>query len=99
MKIDHVLAKADQHLRSSLSSDAAVDVRLAGKVLVNAPQIGDGVAEEDNAILSGCRRLEGGVGFAIACELAKIVGENGDAGGAVLVETREAGGRDSRLGR
>jgi hypothetical protein len=53
MKIDYILAEADQHLRRGLASDAAVDVGLAGKIFVEMPDVGDGVAEEDDAVLAG----------------------------------------------
>ena len=71
MKIDHILAEADQHLRRGLPADAAVDVRLAGKIFVQMPDIGDGVAEEHDSILSRRGWLERGVGLTIACQLPK----------------------------
>ena len=57
MKINHVLAEADEHLRRGLASDAAVEVGLAGKILVEMPDVGDGVAEEDDAVLARRGRL------------------------------------------
>jgi hypothetical protein len=41
MQVDDVLAEADEHLRSGLAANAAVDVRLAGERLVEAPAVGD----------------------------------------------------------
>jgi hypothetical protein len=79
MKIDHILAEAHQHLRRGLAADAAVDVGLAGKIFVEMPDVGDGVAEEDDAILAGGGRFERGVGVAVARQLAEIIGEDGDA--------------------
>ena len=97
MQIDHILAKADQHLGRGLPVDAAVDVRLAGKIVFQLPVVGDGVAEEHDSILAGRGRLEGGVGLAIAFEFSEIVGVDGDARGAVLIEIGGAGGRDAGL--
>src|SRR5579863_1986574 len=91
---DYVLAEADQHLRGGLASDAAVEVGLAGEIFVEVPDVGDGIAEEYDAVLAGRGRLEGSVGVAVAGELSEIVGENGDARGPVLVEAGESGGRD-----
>src|SRR5258708_4599860 len=84
MKINHVLPEADEHLRRGLASDAAVDVGLAGKVFLKMPDVGDRVAEEYGAVLAGRRRLEGGVGLAIAGEFAEVVAKGGSFGGAVL---------------
>jgi len=52
-------------LRGGLTSDAAVDVGLAGEILIEVPNVGDGVAEEDDAILSGRGRGQFFVGFVI----------------------------------
>ncbi len=62
-------------MRCGLASDATVDVGLAGKIFVEVPQFGDGVAEEDDAVLAERRRFEGGVGGAIAAEFAEIVAQ------------------------
>ena len=62
------------------------------------PDISDGVAKKNNAILAGRGRFEGGIGIAVAGELAEIIGVDGDAGGAVLIETGKAGGGDRRRG-
>ena len=98
MQIDHVLPETHQHLRRSLSSYAAVDVSLAGEIFVEMPDVGDGISEEDNAILAGRGRFEGGIGFAVAGELSEIVSEDRNARGAVLVEPSESGGRNGGLG-
>src|SRR5580700_2085093 len=95
---DYVLAKAAQHLRCGLASDPAVEVGLAGEIFVEVPDVGDGVSEENDAVLAGCGRLEGGVGVTVAGELSEIVGEDGDAPGAVLVEAGESGGGDGGRG-
>jgi hypothetical protein len=52
MKVDHV-AEADKHLRRGQASDAAVDVGLARKIFVEMPDVGDGISEEDDAVLAG----------------------------------------------
>jgi len=51
---DHIRKHTHQHLRSSLSADAAVYVGLAGKVLGEFPTVGDGIAEKYYA--AGLRR-------------------------------------------
>ena len=100
MKIDHILAKANQHLRRGLPANAAIDVRLAGKIFVEMPDVGDRVAEKDDAILSGRGRLECGIGLAVAGQLAEVIGEDGDARSAVLIETSKTSGRESKaIGR
>jgi hypothetical protein len=66
VQLDHILTKAHQHLRSGLPVDAAVDVRLAGKIIRELPIVGDGVAEEDDAILSRLRESQRRIGVAIA---------------------------------
>ena len=55
---DHVGTKADQHLRSGLSADAAVQVRLAWEELAAvllSPAIGDGIAHEHHGRSGGSR--------------------------------------------
>ena len=51
-QVDDVGAEANQHLGRSLSADAAIDVGLAGEGLVELPDVGDGVAHEDDAVLT-----------------------------------------------
>ncbi len=97
MKLDHVLAEADQHLRRGLASDAAVEVGLTGKIFIDLPEVGDGVAEEDDAVLADAGGLEGGVGVTVAGEFAEIIGVDCDAGGSVLIEAGVAGGGDGGL--
>src|SRR5208283_5363713 len=87
MQIDYVLAKAHQHLWRGLPIDAAIDVRFARKIVRQLPVVGDGIADEDDAILSGRWLSKRSVGFAIAFQFAEIVGVYGDARGAVLIET------------
>ena len=36
LQIDHILTEADQHLRSGLPADPAIDVRLTGKMIPRA---------------------------------------------------------------
>ena len=97
MQVNYILAEAHQHLRRGLPADAAVEVGLAGERVFELPDIGDGISEEDDAVLSGRGRLEGGVGVAVAGELAVVVGEDRDARGPVLVEAGEAGRWDGGL--
>src|SRR5271154_5559006 len=75
MKIDHILAEADEHLRRRLASNAAVDVRLARKIFVEMPDISDGVAEKDGTILARSGRLDRGVGGTVAAEFAEVVAQ------------------------
>ena len=58
------------------------------------PDLGDRIAEEDDAALASSGRLERSIGLAIADKLAVVVGEHGDTRRTVLVETSEASGRD-----
>ena len=97
MQVNHILAEADQHLRRGLSADAAVQVRLAGEIVLELPDVGDGIAEKDDAVFAGRGRLEGGVGVTVAGELAEVVGKDGDARGPILVEAGEAGGGNGGL--
>ncbi|MGB5153889.1 MAG: hypothetical protein WBN74_09600 [Candidatus Sulfotelmatobacter sp.] len=61
------------------------------------PDVGDGVAEEDYAILARRRRLEGGVGGAVAAEFAEIVAQRGLLGVAVFLQGLVRGEGWSRL--
>src|SRR5258708_9156679 len=94
LKIDYVGAKRDPHLAVGLSVDAAIHIGLAGKVLRDGPDVGDGVAEKNNPLLSGGGRLQRGIGVTIAPEFAEIVGQNGGFRKPVLVQT--LGGRRAR---
>ena len=98
MEIDYILLKADEHLRSSLSVDTAVDVGLAGKIVWKLPVVGDGVAEKHDAIFFWSGQCECGIGLAVAFQFSEVVGVDGDAGGAVLIEIGVAGGGDRLLG-
>ena len=97
MQINYILTETDQHLRRGLSADAAVEVRLAGEIFLKLPDVGDGIAKEDDAVLAGRGRLEGGIGVAVAGELAEVVGIDGDARGPVLIEAGKAGGGNGGL--
>src|ERR1700692_310044 len=97
MKLNHVLPKADEHLRRGLSADTTIDVGLARKIFIEVPKVGDRVAEENDAVLAGRGRLERGVSFTKARELTKVVGKNRDSRSPVSVQTGIAGGRNVRL--
>src|SRR5205807_9160729 len=56
LQVDDVLAKTHEHLWSRLATDAAIDVGLAGKGFVEVRHVGDGVSEEDYAVVAGRRR-------------------------------------------
>ena len=62
-EVDDVLLEAYEHLRRGLAADAAVDVGLAGEegagVGAASPVVGDGVAEEDDALFTGGRGRAG----------------------------------------
>ena len=51
MQVDHVGLEALEHFSGGLPGDAAVDVIAVGEIFVEAPEIGDRVAEEDHARL------------------------------------------------
>src|SRR5580704_2327585 len=85
-QIDDVRPEANQHLRRSLSANAAIDVGLAGEVLLELPDVGDRVAHENDACLIFRRGSELGVGFAIATEVAEVVHPKLDQTLAVLLE-------------
>src|SRR5258706_6604810 len=97
MKLDHVLPEANEHLRRRLASDAPVDVRLAGKIFVEMPDVGDGVAEEDYAVLVGSGGLEGGVGLAVAGEFTEIIEQRGRLRLAPLLKRLVRGESGTRL--
>jgi hypothetical protein len=97
LEVEHILAEAHQHLRRGLPADAPVEVRLAGEVVAEFPAIGDGIAEEHDAVLGGRRRLESSVGVAVACELTVIVSKDGNARGPILIKAGKAGGRNGGL--
>src|SRR4029077_19657362 len=63
VQVDHVLAEAEQHLRRGLAADAAIDVGLAGKRLIELPALSNGVTEENDALLSFSRSREPSVGL------------------------------------
>src|SRR5215472_17891955 len=92
LEIDHILTVANQHLGSRLSANAAINVRLRRKEILQLPVVGNGIAEEYDTILSrfGCAQRP--IGILIASELSEVVGEHGYARGAVLIESGESGG-------
>src|SRR6185503_19069421 len=92
----HVLSEAHQHLGGRLGADAAIHVWLARKRLVQAPEIGDRVAEEDDAVLGGGRRWQCRIRRAIPCALAVVVRVHGDTRGAVAIKPWEPRGRNRR---
>jgi len=51
MQIDHILTETHQHLWRSLTTNTAVDIRLARGNNCRASAVGDGVSEEDYAVL------------------------------------------------
>ena len=76
LQVDHVGEHADQHLRSGLTADAAVDVRLAGERLIQVPSNGDGISHEDDALGIGGLLLEflvGGVELAEHVPVAELI--------------------------
>ena len=87
LEVDDVLAEADEHLRSSLSTDAAVDISLAGEIFVELPDVGDGISEEDDAVLIRGGRLEGSIGRAVAAEFSEVIAKDGSFVSAVLFES------------
>ena len=73
MMRDHVGTEADQHLRSGLSADPAIQIRLAWEELAAiqlAPTIGNGIAHEYNG-----RTADGGVVGAIPAQVRPILQE------------------------
>ena len=94
LKTDDVLPEANEHLRGRLSSDAAVDVRLPGKELVEAPQIGDRIAEEHDTLLVCRRHLQCGVGGTISRAFSIVVRVHGDARCPVSIQARKSSRRN-----
>lgn len=70
---DDVLPEAKKHLRRRLRADPAIDGGLAGEMLFEIPAFGDGISEKDDAVFARARRLERGVGGAVARQGAVIV--------------------------
>src|SRR5207245_8200198 len=96
MQIDHILPEPHQHLGSGLPADTAVDVGLAGEIILQLPDVGDRITEEYDSILACGRGAELRVGLAITRQLSVVVGEYGDTRRAVLIEPREAGAGNGR---
>ncbi len=73
---DDIGAETDEHLRSGLAADAAVDVRLAGKEAAEFwanPGVGDGVAHEDDALFGFGGRFYRGVGVVVAGDVGPVL--------------------------
>ena len=77
LQVDHVLAEPDKHLWRCLSANSAIDVRLAGEVLVQRPAIGNGISKEHHALFSGSGRFELRIGIAVARQFTEIVPQLG----------------------
>ena len=86
VEVDDVRTKANEHLRCGLPADAAVNVGLAGERLVELPDVGDGVAHEDDAVFVGVAQAKLGVGLTIAAEIAEIIHPLLDESLAILLK-------------
>ena len=93
LEIDHVREHTHQHLRSSLSADAAVHVGLTWKVLGEFPTVSDGIAEEYHAAGVWRQLLEPLVVGVVAAELIpvlQLIGEGFGGGRQAAVGTRRS---------
>ena len=85
-EVDDIGEKPDEHLRSGLAADAAIDVGFAGERFEEFPAVGDGVSVENDAAGLG---LEFGVIGVIAAELIPVL---------ELVGEGLGGGRQAAVG-
>ena len=72
LEIDDIGLHAAQHLAGDLAADAAIDEIAAGEVFVQAPAIGDGIAQEHDALLVRHRLGEPRIGFRIAPQVVAV---------------------------
>ena len=73
LQVDHIGIHANQHLRRGLPADAAVHIRLAGKVLLQPPEVGDRVAHEHDSLRVSGLFLQFFVGLMISAELVPVL--------------------------
>src|ERR1700693_1543888 len=77
MELNYVGTKTNQHLRSGLATYAAIDIGLAGEEWAElrvAPDVGDGIAHENDALFVFRKMRNGGVGFTIAGQIWPVLG-------------------------
>ena len=79
MQIKHVRIEPYQHLRSGLSANATVHIRLARKILRQFPTVGDRVTEENYAPLLRRLGLKSHIVLMVAAYLIPILQLVGEA--------------------
>ena len=72
-QVDNIGIHANQHLRRSLPADSAIHIRLAGKVLVQPPEVGNRVPHEYDSLRICRLLLQVFVGLMIAAELVPVL--------------------------
>lgn len=78
-EIDDIRKHADQHLSCRLAADAPVDVGLAGEGFGEAPTVGNGIPQENDAAGVGRQGFEALVVGMVATELIPILELIGEA--------------------
>ncbi len=73
LQVDDIGIHANQHLRRSLPADSAIHIRLAGKVLVQSPEVRNRVAHEHDSLRICRLLLQVFVGLMIAAELVPVL--------------------------
>lgn len=65
--------EAQHHLRSNLPANAAVDIRLAGKIFRQIPQVSNGIAEKHYAAFTCFGQAQLPIGFMVQIFLPEIL--------------------------
>ena len=73
LQVDDIGIHANQHLRRGLPADAAIHIRLAGKVLVQSPEVRNRVAHEYDSLRICRLLLQIFVGLMITAELVPVL--------------------------
>ena len=73
LQVDHIRIHANQHLRRSLPADPAIHIRLAGKGLIQPPEVCNRIAHEHDPLRIGRLFLQFFVGLMIAAELVPVL--------------------------
>jgi hypothetical protein len=73
LEVDHIGIHPNQHLRSGLAADPAIYVRLPRKVLVELPEIRNGISQENHAVCVERLPLQFLVRHMIPAELVPIL--------------------------
>ena len=73
LQVDHIRIHANQHLRRGLPADPAIHIRLAGKGLIQPPEVCNRIAHEHNTLWVWRLLLQFFVGLMVAAELIPVL--------------------------